>query len=62
MTRLLMRVLGAEREIADLKHDVFVRALSSIDKLSEPGALRGWLTSITVFCGADCRLAESRRR
>src|SRR5580700_2214071 len=41
--RVLVRVLGADRELADLHHDVFVRALGSLHKLVDPAALRGWL-------------------
>jgi RNA polymerase sigma-70 factor (ECF subfamily) len=44
--RTLSRVLGPERELSDLHHDVLVSALGSLDELRDPAALRGWLTSI----------------
>ncbi|MDC0740519.1 RNA polymerase sigma factor [Polyangium mundeleinium] len=59
--RTLVRVLGADRELADIHHDVFVRALGSIDELRDPGALRAWLTSIAIFTARTCILRRSRR-
>lgn len=47
--RVLVRVLGPDPELLDLVHDVFVTALESVNKLSEPKALRGWLTQVAVF-------------
>jgi RNA polymerase sigma-70 factor, ECF subfamily len=47
--RVLVRVLGPDPEIADLLQDVFVSALSSIDKLTEPSALKGWLTRTAIY-------------
>jgi RNA polymerase sigma-70 factor (ECF subfamily) len=47
--RVLVRVLGPDPELLDLVHDVFVTALESVNRLSEPKALRGWLTQVAVF-------------
>ena len=46
--RILRRILGTDRELEDLHHDVFVRALRSIGELREPEALAGWLHAIAV--------------
>lgn len=47
--RVLSRVLGPDPDIPDLLQDVFVSALESIDRLSDPNALRPWLARIAVF-------------
>ncbi len=47
--RVLTRVLGPDPDIPDLLQDVFVSALESIDRLSDPAALRPWLARIAVF-------------
>jgi RNA polymerase sigma-70 factor, ECF subfamily len=60
--RLLGRVLGAERELADLHHDVFVRALGSLKDIRDPGALKAWISSITVFTARSAIQRRSRRR
>lgn len=57
--RVLYRVLGFDRDLADLHHDVFVRALGSLPRLEDPGALKGWLTMIAVHVA---RTAITRRR
>ena len=46
--RVLARVLGHDAELADLLHDVFARALTQIDRLEDPSALKAWLTMIAV--------------
>jgi RNA polymerase sigma-70 factor, ECF subfamily len=45
---LVFRLMGADREIDDVVHDVFVRALESLPRLREPAALRSWLFGIAV--------------
>ena len=47
--RVLVRVLGPDPDIADILQDVFVSALASIRKLSEPSALKAWLTRTAIF-------------
>jgi RNA polymerase sigma-70 factor (ECF subfamily) len=46
--RVLYRILGFDRDLVDLHHDVFVRALVSLPNLKDPSALKGWLTMIAV--------------
>jgi len=60
--RLLWRVLGAERELDDVLHDVFVRALGAIGELEDPGALRAWVTTVTVFTARSTIQRRVRRR
>jgi RNA polymerase sigma-70 factor (ECF subfamily) len=60
--RVLYRILGPDPEIKDLLQDVFVAALGSLDKLRDPDALRGWLTSIAVRKARKCILKRQRWR
>lgn len=46
--RVLYRLVGFHVDLADLHHDVFVRALSSLPSLQDPSAFKGWLTMIAV--------------
>jgi RNA polymerase sigma-70 factor (ECF subfamily) len=46
--RVLYRLVGFHGDLADLHHDVFVRALSSLPSLEDPSAFKGWLTMIAV--------------
>lgn len=56
--RVLMRLLGPDRDLSDLLQDVFVMALRDIEKLSDPAALGGWLAGIAVHVARH----EIRRR
>jgi RNA polymerase sigma-70 factor (ECF subfamily) len=47
-TRVLARILGPEPELADLQHEVFVRALSSMDALKDPSSVKAWLGGIAA--------------
>lgn len=58
--RVLARVMGPDPELDDLVQEVFVAALTSVEKLDEPQALRGWLTSIAVFT-ARSRIRRRQR-
>jgi RNA polymerase sigma-70 factor (ECF subfamily) len=60
--RVLCRIMGPDPEIVDLLQDVFVAALSSIDKLENPAALRSWLTGIAIRKGRKCILRRRRWR
>jgi RNA polymerase sigma-70 factor, ECF subfamily len=60
--RVLYRIMGPDAEIKDLLQDVFVAALGSLDKLRDPDALRGWLTSIAVRKARKCILRRQRWR
>jgi RNA polymerase sigma-70 factor, ECF subfamily len=59
--RVLYRLLGVDRDLADLHHDVFVRALASLSKLEDPSALKGWLSMIAVHV-AHTSITRRRRR
>ena len=61
MLRVLGRILGAHRDLADAHHDAFVRALESIGELRDPGALRSWMTSVAVFTARTHLQRQSRR-
>ena len=43
-------------------HDVFVAALTSIDQVRDPNALRGWLTGIAVRKARKCIVKRRRWR
>jgi RNA polymerase sigma-70 factor (ECF subfamily) len=60
--RVLVRVLGLDQEVPDLLQDVFLTALSTIDKLDDPRALRSWLTSIAVHSARGLIRKRARRR
>jgi len=60
--RVLLRVLGPAGELHDVLHDVFVSAIDGVERLEEPDALRGWLTTIAVFHARAEIRARSRRR
>lgn len=45
---MVYRLLGREAEVDDIVQEVFIYALSSIDKLREPAALKSWLFGIAV--------------
>jgi RNA polymerase sigma-70 factor (ECF subfamily) len=53
---IALRLLNNEDETDDLIQDVFVVAAEGLHRLREPGAVKGWLASITV------RLALRRLR
>jgi RNA polymerase sigma-70 factor (ECF subfamily) len=59
--RVLYRVLGVDRDLADVHHDVFVRAIGSLPNLEDPSALKGWLTMIAVHA-ARSSITRRRRR
>jgi RNA polymerase sigma-70 factor, ECF subfamily len=62
VNRLLGRVLGVDGELADVHHDVFVRALGSLRTLRDPGALGAWITSVTLFTARTAIQRRARRR
>jgi len=51
-----LRLLGRQGEIDDLVQDVFLAAQRGLSALRDPGAVRGWLATVTV------RLARRRLR
>jgi RNA polymerase sigma-70 factor (ECF subfamily) len=60
--RVLARILGVDRDLVDLQHDVFVRVLDSIATLIDPSALHAWVTSIAVLTAKGCIQRRARRR
>ena len=60
LERVLMRVLGPDRDLDDLLHDVLLAALTSIHTLHEPTKLRSWLVSIAINKARKC--LRTRRR
>jgi RNA polymerase sigma-70 factor (ECF subfamily) len=60
--RVLYRLLGPDRDLADLHHDAFVRAVGSIGRLDDPDALKGWLTTIAVHVARSAITRRRRRR
>lgn len=59
--RVLYRLIGFHRDLADLHHDVFVRALGSLPNLEDPSALKGWLTTIAVHVARSSITRRKRR-
>jgi RNA polymerase sigma-70 factor (ECF subfamily) len=60
--RILWGVLGPDRELADLHHDVFVRALHSIERLEDPASLSGWMSAVAVHTARACLEKRISRR
>jgi RNA polymerase sigma-70 factor (ECF subfamily) len=60
--RVLLRVLGPDRDLADLLQDVFVLAFRDLDKLSDPSSLGGWLVSIAVHVARRAIRTRARWR
>jgi RNA polymerase sigma-70 factor (ECF subfamily) len=60
--RVLINIMGFDTELADLLQEVFARALSSINTLSDGGKLKAWLASIAVFTARGCIRSRRRRR
>lgn len=60
--RVVTRILGPDRDLADIHHDVFVRALQSIDDLRDPEALPGWMRSVAVHTAREAIQKRVRRR
>jgi RNA polymerase sigma-70 factor (ECF subfamily) len=60
VTRVLARILGAEPDLADLQHEVFVRALSSIGALKDPSSVKAWLGGIAANTAKRCIQLRTR--
>jgi RNA polymerase sigma-70 factor (ECF subfamily) len=60
--RILLRILGHERDLADLLHEVFARALGALGTLRNPRALKPWLTGIAVLTAREFVRRRARGR
>jgi RNA polymerase sigma-70 factor (ECF subfamily) len=60
--RILARVLGADSELADLLHEVFLRALESVGRIDEPGRIEAWLAGIAVHAAREAIRRRTRQR
>ena len=60
--RILGRILGADSELADIHHDVFVRALEGLGTLRDARNIRGWITVIAVNTARTALKRRARRR
>jgi RNA polymerase sigma-70 factor (ECF subfamily) len=56
------RLLGADTELDDIVQDVFVAAITSIQRLRDPSMLKSWLLGIAVGKVRDSLRARWRRR
>lgn len=59
---VLLRVLGPDPDLADLLHDVFVRAIEGVPRLRHNSALKAWLSQVAVFTARTLILRRRRRR
>jgi RNA polymerase sigma-70 factor (ECF subfamily) len=62
VTRVLARLLGADGELADLVHDVFLMALRDLHGLRDPSSLKAWLTTLAVHLARGHIRRKARRR
>jgi len=60
--RVLSRILGADPEVPDLLHEVFVQALRSVQSVQDGARLKGWLTTIAVYTARGCIRKRQRYR
>lgn len=60
---IALRLLGSWDDVDDVVHDTFLQARRSLPKLRDPGAIKGWLATITVrVARRSIRRARWRRR
>jgi RNA polymerase sigma-70 factor (ECF subfamily) len=60
--RVLVRVLGTDRDLADLLQEVFARAFAGIGGLDDGTKIKAWLSSIAVFTARETIRRRSRGR
>jgi RNA polymerase sigma-70 factor (ECF subfamily) len=60
--RVLARLLGADAELEDLLHDVFVEAFMGVHGLRDPRAMRAWLVGIAAHTARRCIRRRQRGR
>lgn len=56
------RLLGRDDEVDDVVQEVFLEAIGGLARLADPGALKGWLRTITVRVVARRLRARTMRR
>lgn len=56
---LTCRLFGRDSDVDDVVQETFIDALSSLDRLEEPGAFRSWVCGIAVR--KICKLIRRRR-
>jgi RNA polymerase sigma-70 factor (ECF subfamily) len=59
--RVVYHVLGVDSEIKDVLHDSFVNAFASIHGLSDPSALKAWLSRVAALTARKVLRTRSRR-
>ena len=59
---MVRRLLGPDTELDDVVQDVFIAAITSIGRLRDPAALKGWLLGIAVGKVRDNLRQRWRRR
>jgi RNA polymerase sigma-70 factor, ECF subfamily len=59
--RTLTWAMGADDELPDLLHDVFLGAFEGIGGLTDPSRLKSWLISIAINTARNC-IRKRRRR
>ena len=59
--RTIVRILGADSDLADATQDAFIRALRSIHRLRDPQAITEWVLKISVCTAADWVRRRQRR-
>jgi len=62
LERVITRVIGIDRDLADILQDSFLSALSSLHTLRDPRALRPWLAQIAAQTARKVLRSRSRRR
>jgi len=45
---IALRLVGRDGDVDDIVQEVFLQALKGLAQLREPGALKGWLATVTV--------------
>ena len=56
---IAFRILGRDGDVDDVVQDVFIDAMGGLAGLRDPGAVKGWLRTVTVRC-ASRRLRRRR--
>jgi RNA polymerase sigma-70 factor (ECF subfamily) len=60
--RVLVRILGATRDVDDLTQEVFLRALDRLDDVNDPSGLAPWLLRFAVNVAREALRSRARRR